>query len=56
MKTVGEFDVSVPEGASSCSRSRRRGDDDACVMWSNGVWPRPATTTRAGEDVVTTAA
>ena len=37
VKTAWEFDVSVPEGASRAV-AVAAGDDDACVMWSNGVW------------------
>ena len=37
VKTAWEFEVSVPEGATRAV-AVAGGDDDACVMWSNGVW------------------
>lgn len=37
VKTAWEFEVSVPEGATRAV-AVAGSDDDACVMWSNGVW------------------
>ena len=37
VKTAWEFEVSVPEGASRAV-AVAGGINDACVMWSNGVW------------------
>mmetsp|Transcript_6778 Transcript_6778/g.26400 ORF Transcript_6778/g.26400 Transcript_6778/m.26400 type:complete len:831 (-) Transcript_6778:40-2532(-) len=37
VKTAWEFEASVPEGASRAV-AVAGGTDDACVMWSNGVW------------------